>query len=128
MSEVILTAMEKLERERDEAREHLSAANHFLEKFISERDEAREKAERYRLEANAMMMQRDEAREQERIHYDNLIIMKEQLAAERALADRLVAFAETIVDALGPYPDLNGHQIVQAAYAELAAWKEARND
>ena len=27
-----------------------------------ERDEAREKAERYRLEANAMMLQRDEAR------------------------------------------------------------------
>ena len=31
----------KLERERDEAREQLSAAKHFLEKYIAERDEAR---------------------------------------------------------------------------------------
>ena len=29
-----------------------------------ERDEAREKAERYRLDANALMLQRDEAREE----------------------------------------------------------------
>ena len=36
----------------------------FAEKLERERDEAREKAERYRLEANAMMMQRDEARAQ----------------------------------------------------------------
>lgn len=31
-----------LERERDEAREHLSAANHFLNKYISERADAKE--------------------------------------------------------------------------------------
>lgn len=31
----------KLERERDEAREQLAAAKHFLEKYIAERDEAR---------------------------------------------------------------------------------------
>jgi hypothetical protein len=33
------------------------------QKLELERDEARDNAERYRLEANAMMMQRDEARE-----------------------------------------------------------------
>jgi hypothetical protein len=35
----------KLERERDEAMEHLSAAKHFLNKYIAERDEAREESE-----------------------------------------------------------------------------------
>jgi hypothetical protein len=34
------------ERERDEAREQLSAAKHFLEKYIVERDEAREALQR----------------------------------------------------------------------------------
>ena len=37
-----------LERERDEAKEHLSAAKHFLEKFISERDEAREEVKHWK--------------------------------------------------------------------------------
>jgi hypothetical protein len=49
-----------------------------------------------------------------------------ELNAERALADRLVAFANTIIDALGPYPDLNGHKIVWDACNEIAAWKESR--
>lgn len=34
---------ELYEQERNEAREHLSAAKHFLNKYIAERDEAREK-------------------------------------------------------------------------------------
>lgn len=38
----------KLERERDEAREHLSAVKHFLNKYIAERDEARKESEYYK--------------------------------------------------------------------------------
>ena len=33
--------LERIYKERDEAREQLSAAKHFLEKYIAERDEAR---------------------------------------------------------------------------------------
>lgn len=42
----------KLERERDEAREQLAAAKHFLEKYIAERDEAREERDLARKEIN----------------------------------------------------------------------------
>lgn len=41
----------KLERERDEAREQLSAAKHFLEKYIAERDEAITEIQRLRYDA-----------------------------------------------------------------------------
>jgi hypothetical protein len=52
----------KLDAQREA--EHHDRIVGELEKVYKERDEAREKAERYRLEANALMMQRDEAREQ----------------------------------------------------------------
>jgi len=58
--------IERLTRERDEARNKLADALQEIdlrtldfERMKQERDEARERAERYRLEANAMMMQRD---------------------------------------------------------------------
>ena len=41
-----LAALKSIIRERDEAREQLSAAKHFLEKYIVERDEAREALQR----------------------------------------------------------------------------------
>lgn len=82
----------RLERERDEAREHLSAVKHFLSKYIAERDDARKDSEYYQeryeqlkdeRDKGAEMcgqykQERDEAREQEQIHHDNYITMKKK--------------------------------------------------
>lgn len=108
--------------------------------------ECREKAERYRLEANAMMAQRDEAKrkvselqaglddieEYGTEEINAAVDLRHQLAAalrERAEAreenKKLIAFVESLVDALGPHTDINGSSVIPAAYAILRNIKEA---
>lgn len=82
----------KLEQERDEAREHLSAVKHFLNKYIAERDDARKDSEYYQERYAELRDERDKGAEmctqykrergsawaQEQIHYDNYIAMKKE--------------------------------------------------
>lgn len=51
----------EMQKERDEAREHLSAAKHFLNKYISERDEAREALREIWQSGDAFLPHVDEA-------------------------------------------------------------------
>ena len=111
---------EKLERERDEARESLKHISEYgtdeinaavelrqkLATALVERDEARDKAERYRLEANAIMMQRDEAREEANKlsgayedatnYYARIIELKEELDEAREEIKRLKVILDLI--------------------------------
>ena len=112
-----LANIETLERERDEARERLTAlCQHFdadgvvdlavkLLRLERERDNALSDAKQADMDSIRALAERNEARE--------------QLALERALADRL---AGQLDDCLQSQEDIGW--VMQA----LAAWKEARND
>jgi len=45
-----------------------------------------------------------------------------------AAAPDLLEFIESITDALGPYKDLNGHQIVHDAYKVMRVIREVNNE
>lgn len=47
------------------------------------------------------------------------IVLVSSVANMKAENQRLRDFVDSITDALGPYPDLNGHPIVRAAYEAL---------
>ena len=67
----------------------------FAERLERERDEAREKSERYRLEANAMMLQRDEARDiGEKLSKQGLEMMDENRTLKRERDEAREALAE----------------------------------
>lgn len=58
--------------------------------------------------------------------YDGYVYMRDfarqlerELAEAKEQRDRLVAFVESMVDALGPFPDINGTSVIPAAYAIL---------
>ena len=114
-----LADIEELERERNEARKRLNGlCQHFgahgvvdltvkLLRLERERDNALSDAKQADMDSIRALAERNEARE--------------QLAAERALADRLAGVLE-----LYCADDAIAHH---AGIADaLAAWKEARND
>ena len=90
----------RLERERDEAREQLRLANIDCYAALTELDAGREKI--------AELL---------RCHHDE---SSAQLAAERALSDRL---GQSLLRLSEMSPLIYAH-----AMDDLAAWKEARND
>ena len=57
---------------------------------------------------------------------DHAANLEYRLAMASGNAIRLRAFVESIVDASGPYPALNGSQIIEDAYATLAPQDTAR--
>ena len=123
----------KLERERDEAKEHLSAAKHFLNKYITERDEAREELlEQARLlgmssEREAKLIsERDEARKK----YDNLatehMLVVNKLCNERdeakSISDELAIIASLC---LGWHDHESNDTAIKIA-AALKRWKKSK--
>lgn len=98
-AQALVELLNGLERERDEAREQLRLANIDCYAALTELDAARELADR-------VAGERDES--------------SAQLAAERALADRL---GQSLLRLSGMSPLIYAH-----AMDDLAAWKEARND
>ena len=66
------------------------------------------------------------AAEDYEIMADHAANLEYRLAMASGNAIRLRAFVESIVDASGPYPSLNGSQIIEDAYATLAPQDTAR--
>ena len=81
--------------------------------------------DRLLIHARRLERERDEARERADTmfakHADILDQAREQLSAERALADRLAEELEKLAW-------LAGHEVPNEAEKALAAWKEARSE